>query len=39
MRIFVTLPNGRKQTLEAEGDARVADLKAQIFAKLPTAEP
>eukprot|EP01043_Picozoa_sp_COSAG02_P062831 COSAG02_NODE_8765_length_2452_cov_1.354866_1_plen_485_part_01 len=39
MRLFVTIPNGRKLTLDAAGDALVSDLKDKIFAALPTAEP
>ena len=39
MRLFVTIPNGRKLTLNAAGDALVSDLKDKIFAALPTAEP
>ena len=32
MRLFVTIPNGRKLTLDAESDALVSDLKAKVFA-------
>ena len=39
MRIFVTIPNGRKLTLNAEGDELVSALKDKLFAALPTAEP
>eukprot|EP01043_Picozoa_sp_COSAG02_P006844 COSAG02_NODE_199_length_29529_cov_32.558289_13_plen_444_part_00 len=39
MRLFVTIPNGRKLTLDAAADALVSDLKDKIFAALPTAEP
>ena len=39
MRLFVTIPNGRKLTLDAESDALVSDLKAKVFAALPTAKP
>ena len=37
MRLFAQLPSGRKLTLQAEGDATVAVLKAKIAEQEPTA--
>ena len=39
MQVFVTLPNGRKLTIEVEGSDSVEQLRAKIFAEHEAAHP